>query len=106
LPQRLSRSGTPERVGKHGTLLGVTEDPVLEDVEVRLAPGEAMIAFTDGILRKHEALGDVPEELIEVLRGEPTMSAADVRERIQRYVHDVISEGQDDDIAVLVLRAR
>jgi len=95
-----------EHVGQHGTLLGVTQDPVLVDVEIDLEPGETLIAFTDGILRKHEALGDVPEELIEVLQSEPLASAASVRERVQRYVHDVISDGQADDIAVIVLRAQ
>jgi serine phosphatase RsbU (regulator of sigma subunit)/transcriptional regulator with GAF, ATPase, and Fis domain len=106
LPQRISTNGDMERVGEHGTLLGVTPEPRLVDVDIELLPGETLIAFTDGILRKHEALGDVPEELIETLRSEPLASAAVVRERIQRYVHDVISSGQDDDIAVLVLRAR
>jgi GAF domain-containing protein len=106
LPQRIATDGGMERVGEHGTLLGVIEKPRLDDVEITLGPGETLIAFTDGILGKHEALGDVPQDLIDVLRSEPLSSAAVVRERIQRYVHDVISDGQNDDIAVLVLRAR
>jgi serine phosphatase RsbU (regulator of sigma subunit) len=105
LPQRIATDGSMERVGVHGTLLGVTEDPRLDDVEITLGPGETLVAFTDGILSKHEALGDVPQDLLDALASETLGSAAIVRERIQRYVHDVISDGQNDDIAVLVLRA-
>ena len=75
-------------------------------MEVRLDPGDALVMFTDGILRRHEASGDEPEGLIKVLHSAPVGSAADVLERVRRYVHELIAEEQEDDIAVLVLGAR
>jgi hypothetical protein len=41
-----------------------------------------------------------------MLGGAPASSAADIRERIERYVTSLISDDQRDDIAVLVLWAK
>jgi serine phosphatase RsbU (regulator of sigma subunit)/transcriptional regulator with GAF, ATPase, and Fis domain len=106
LPQRISSAGDVERIGHHGTLLGVMPDPPLDDVELRLAPGESLVLFTDGILRKDEASGDVPQGLVASLTGSPSTSVSELRARIERYVDDLAAEGQEDDIAVLLLRAR
>ena len=70
------------------------------------SPGEAIVLFTDGILRKDEAFGDEPNGLTTALRSTRFDSAAEIRERIEVYVRDLIAEEQNDDIAVLVIRAR
>jgi serine phosphatase RsbU (regulator of sigma subunit) len=106
LPHFIARDGSTSLVGRYGTLIGVTEDPRIEDVEIRLSPGEAIVLFTDGILRKDEAFGDEPDGLTTALRSTHFGSAAEIRERIDGYVRDLIAEEQDDDIAVLVVRAR
>jgi serine phosphatase RsbU (regulator of sigma subunit) len=106
LPHFIAGDGSTSLVGRYGTLIGVTEDPRIEDVEIRLSPGEAIVLFTDGILRKDEAFGDEPDGLTTALRSAHFGSAAEIRERIDGYVRDLIAEEQDDDIAVLVVRAR
>jgi serine phosphatase RsbU (regulator of sigma subunit) len=106
LPQRLWPDGRMERVGRHGTLLGVASKPSLGDEELELDPGAALVLFTDGILNKDETSGDVPAGLVRALRGLRAESADQIRERVERYVQDVAAQGQDDDIAILVLRAR
>ena len=106
LPHFIARDGSTSLVGRYGTLIGVAEDPRIEDVEIRLSPGEAIVLFTDGILRKDEAFGDEPDGLTTALRSAHFGSAAEIRERIDGYVRDLIAEEQDDDIAVLVIRAR
>lgn len=106
LPHHVSADAMTTPVGRHGTLLGITDDPHLEDVEMRLRPGETLVLFTDGILRKEEAFGDEPEGLIKVLQSAPPVSATEVAERIRGYVDDLIADEQKDDIAILVLRAR
>jgi serine phosphatase RsbU (regulator of sigma subunit) len=95
-----------ESVGHHGTLLGVTAEPRLDDFDFHLAPGESLVLFTDGILRKDEAFGDVPQGMVASLLGASITSAAELRARIERYVDDLVAQGQDDDIAMLLLRAR
>jgi serine phosphatase RsbU (regulator of sigma subunit) len=106
LPQRIALDGRTERLGSYGTLLGVTEEIRVEDVEVRLRRGEALVAFTDGIVRRDEIAADEPTGLMRMLGGAPASSAADIRERIERYVTSLISDDQRDDIAVLVLWAK
>ncbi len=106
LPQHVSRDGSTRAAGRHGTLLGVTDDPHLDDVELRLEPGEALVLFTDGIVRKHEVKADEPEGLLKVLGSSPPTSATDLRERVEGYVRDLMAGEQDDDVAVLILRAR
>jgi serine phosphatase RsbU (regulator of sigma subunit) len=81
-------------------------EPQIDDADLRLAPGESLVLFTDGILRKDEALGDVPQRLVASLSGSAPSSMTELRARIERYVHDLVADGQDDDIAVLLLRAR
>ncbi len=106
LPHHVSADGTTRLVGAPGTLLGIVDDPRLEDVGVTLGPGEALVMVTDGIFRKHEAFGDEPGGLEKVLSVAPPGSAEELSERIQRYVEDLIADEQDDDIAVLVLYVR
>jgi serine phosphatase RsbU (regulator of sigma subunit) len=105
LPQHVAVDGTTRRVGRHGTLIGVAETVRIDDADVALAPGEALVLFTDGILARNEATGDESAGLIDTLHG-PHDSAKSLRDRIEGYVHDLIAEEQSDDVAVLVLRAR
>jgi serine phosphatase RsbU (regulator of sigma subunit) len=104
LPQHLTADGA-HRVGHHGTLLGVADTIHIQDAKLRLAAGEALVLFTDGILAKEEASGDESAALSQAMRdGFPT-SARTLRDRIQRYVNEMIAEEQYDDVAVLVLQA-
>jgi serine phosphatase RsbU (regulator of sigma subunit) len=93
-------------VGEPGTLLGVTDDVRLKDAEVDLEPGESLLLFTDGILRKSEATGGEPHGPATIFRGNPPASAFEASAQVRRYVAEHIGEGQYDDIAVLVVRAR
>jgi hypothetical protein len=44
--------------------------------------------------------------MVASLLGASITSAAELRARIERYVDDLVAQGQDDDIAMLLLRAR
>ena len=103
LPQLLGRDGSVARVGAHGTLLGVTPDVHLVDTDVVLSPGDALVAFTDGLLAKHEVTGDEPTSLLRSLTGRRWASADAIRDEIASFVRD--NPGGHDDVAFLVLRA-
>jgi serine phosphatase RsbU (regulator of sigma subunit) len=105
LPRRITNRGTAEPVGRPGTLLGILPEPRIEDVELRLDPGEMLVLYTDGILRRTEIAEDEPTALLESLAGAPPDSAADARERVERYLHEVFAAEQEDDVAVLFVRA-
>jgi serine phosphatase RsbU (regulator of sigma subunit)/transcriptional regulator with GAF, ATPase, and Fis domain len=105
LPQHVRRSGDAQGVGRHGTLLGVAEKVDLHDDTVTLQPGDALVLFTDGIIGKREAAeGSVA--LKSALRDGAPSSAAELRDRLERYVRDEVGGDQLDDVAVLVLMAR
>ncbi len=105
LPQHVLRTGAATSVGRHGTLLGVAEKVALQDDTVILEPGEALVLFTDGIIgKREEAEGSVT--LRSALRAGMPVSAADLRDRIERSVRDEMGTDQLDDVAVLVLMAR
>jgi serine phosphatase RsbU (regulator of sigma subunit) len=106
LPQHLSADGQTRRVGRHGTLLGVAEQIRLTDDDVRLERGEALVLFTDGVLAKDEGSGDDSRALAEALGDGPARSARELRDRIESSVRELIAGAQDDDVAVLVVRAR
>ena len=55
LPLLLRADGSVEPVGAPGTLLGVVPDPNLEDRAVTLAPGDALVFYTDGVIESRAA---------------------------------------------------
>lgn len=91
-------------VGEAGTLLGVLDDPVLEDTTLFLDPGQALFCYTDGIVegrRDGEFFGEERlEETLAALRGRPAGE-------IPRAVVDAVvgfqgGHPRDDMAAVLV----
>jgi PAS domain S-box-containing protein len=106
LPLLLRVDGTVEAVGAPGTLLGVVPDPSFEDRSLALAPGDALVFYTDGVIEARASNGhSLNEELLaDVVRD---CAGADA-DAIAARVEDAALEAQDgsprDDIAVLVLR--
>ena len=70
-----------------------------------LARGESLVLFTDGIVGKRDE-GEGSVALRSALQDGAPSSAAELRDRIERYVRDEIGGDQMDDVAVLVLMAR
>jgi PAS domain S-box-containing protein len=106
LPLVLRADGRVETAGAHGTLLGVTPDPDLGDASVDLAPGDAVVLYTDGVTDAH-APGRIlsQADLAEVLRACEDHSAAALAECVERAATGDGGDGEPrDDVAILVLR--
>ena len=101
----LRADGSVEELEARGPVLGVLEDASFEESEVVLAHGDAVIAYTDGVLDAGapERLLDTPAlaELVAARAGRP---AAEIAEALERLALEVASGTPRDDIAVLVLR--
>lgn len=101
----VTRSGHVSCVGRSGTLLGVVADVELVRDEVLLAPGDALVCYTDGLTeRRHgnDLFGE--ERLLASLRalaGEPADRMAG---GLEAAVTDYGAGASRDDLAVLVVR--
>jgi PAS domain S-box-containing protein len=106
LPLLLRADGRVSRVGRSGTLLGVVDDPAIEDEHIRMETGDSLVFYTDGVTEGHAPERIVTaDELATVLSSCAGLDAATVAERLER--HSLPAEREPrDDVAVLVLRLR
>jgi serine phosphatase RsbU (regulator of sigma subunit) len=100
----LRAGGGVEEVGAPGTLLGLVDDPDLHDSSTDLAPGDGVVAYTDG-LTEAQAPEHVwtPEELEAALAGAAGRSAPEIVEHIVEAALGGLPAPRDD-VAVLALR--
>ncbi|MEA2480145.1 MAG: hypothetical protein QOJ07_2067 [Thermoleophilaceae bacterium] len=98
--------GAVEEVGVGGLLLGVATDAEFEEVEVVLAPGDALVLYTDGATELRGADPRLGERLLREQLARPGRpSALELVEGVERAAL-VASEGDlRDDMALLALRA-
>jgi len=106
--------GRIEAIGRSGTALGIVSLVDIEEVSVELAPGEVLIAYTDGVTEARREGVEFGEERLAWtlastatgLRGHTGHAAASlVADAVADRVMDVVTEFAEhrDDIAVLVL---
>ena len=93
--------------GVTGTLLGVHDDPSLNDTDIELGPGDALVMVTDGVQDSRMPDGRLGEKrLVELVRRLPRADArAEIAARIEEAVAAAPVIGPGDDVAVLVVRA-
>ena len=105
LPLVRRLDGTVEPAGIPGDILGVMDDLDLDDTVVELGPGDALVAFTDGITERHRGLRQFGEEgIVAVLRSTGEGDAATVAARVEEAARTFVEGAVDDDMAVVVVR--
>jgi PAS domain S-box-containing protein len=105
LPLVLRRDGHVEAIGRHGLLLGVFPEADLEEESTSLAPGDALVLFTDGVTDA----GAPPMPLGEgglwsTLKACAGLRAEGIVERLEQAVLDRSSGAPRDDCAIVVMR--
>jgi integral membrane sensor domain MASE1/anti-sigma regulatory factor (Ser/Thr protein kinase) len=105
LPLVLRAAGTVEPIGSHGTLLGVAPEPTLSDADIELAPGDALVLYTDGLTDAY-APGSIasPADLAAALEPCHGMPAAEITRAVAQALLGDGAKQPRDDIALLVLR--
>jgi PAS domain S-box-containing protein len=103
-PLVVRADGRIEEVGDPGTLLGLVDDPALQDCSIELGAGDAVVAYTDG-LTEAQAPASVwePEDLEAALAGTAGRSAAEIVEHLVAQALGGLPAPRDD-VAVLALR--
>jgi hypothetical protein len=104
-PVHVHRDGTTELVGVHGPLLGAELADAWPEASVRLAEGDTLVMYTDGVTERRRGghmFGD--ESLLAVVRDHAGASADTVADEIVTAVRRFSPSPLADDLAVLVLR--
>ena len=97
--------GSVEEIAVEGTLLGLVDDPALTDVRTELAPGDALLLYTDGVT---EAAAPQrvwsPEDLLEVVAELSGGSAQSLIDHVADAALSGLAGPPRDDVAMLALR--
>ncbi|MFL6140238.1 MAG: SpoIIE family protein phosphatase [Labedaea sp.] len=104
-PALLLADGTVSLVGEHGRPVGLVEEFIAHPTRHVLAPGDALVFYTDGIIERRRAGEEFGQErLTTTIAGSTHDSAERLVSRLQRTVHDFSPEPQHDDIVIMVVR--
>jgi PAS domain S-box-containing protein len=99
--------GALEEVEVLGTMLGVTDDPLFDVRTVRLAPQDAMVVYTDGVIDARRSGGERfgEERLFAALQAAAGGTAAHLARAVESAVREHHPGTSADDRAIVVLRA-
>ncbi|CAN5698218.1 hypothetical protein BH24ACT21_BH24ACT21_05170 [soil metagenome] len=105
-PLLLRGDGSVEELGEPGRAIGVFEDLELENLTMRLEPGDKLVLYTDGVTEARSPDGTFFGEgrLRDLVQGCAGMDAVAAAETIKNAVLEHRGGGQGDDVAILVLR--
>ena len=104
-PLLVHANGRVEEVMCRGTLVGVLGEFDVEDVEITLTPGDALVLFTDGLFEaqgEDDQFGE--ERLAAAAATNAGASAEAIAEAITSAVAAFVVGGGQDDQALVVLR--
>ena len=107
-PVRIPRDGPPSPlVAEGGAILGLLDEVAFPANAVLLAPGDALLAYTDGVGEAFDQVGDLfgVERLLAAVESSPSHDPqalnASVREAVRAFAGGA---RQSDDITILTLR--
>ena len=106
LPILLRGDGSTAKIGIVGSLLGMLDRVDLHDTTATLAPGDALVLVTDGVLEARSGSQFFGEDaLLAVLQETNGQGAQEVADAVVDRVLDFQNGDARDDIAVVVLKA-
>jgi phosphoserine phosphatase RsbU/P len=104
-PRILRATGLVETLGEPGTLLGVLGEVELYDRSARLAAGDALVLYTDGLIEARSPDGILGEERVrELLAREAGATADGLAARLAELAEAYSRLRRRDDLAVLIAR--
>jgi serine phosphatase RsbU (regulator of sigma subunit) len=107
--RRASASTKIEQLPGGGMPLGLFGEVSLTDATINLAPGDALVAYTDGLTEAFNADGEMfsGERLTHIVGAHPITSAQGLLDAIMTQVTTFVGGApQSDDITLLVVRCQ
>ena len=98
--------GRVETPGARGRLLGYFPTVEAVEVDIRLEPGDTLVAFTDGVIERHSGSRWFNEQDLAQLVAANDLGADALAELIRDAVVTAFDTPPTDDMAILVLRRR
>jgi serine phosphatase RsbU (regulator of sigma subunit) len=105
-PLLLRKNGDVETLDPCGPALGIVTGARWRDVDQRMAPGDLLLLYTDGVVEARDGAKSFfgTERLIAAARV-PARSAAEIRENIMRALADHVgATPMEDDVTLVVAR--
>ncbi|HEX6131127.1 MAG TPA: SpoIIE family protein phosphatase, partial [Actinomycetota bacterium] len=102
-PVVVRAGGAVEPVEAAGTVLGVLDEVTVEDRDLELGAGDALVLFTDGLLDPRRSDPIDEDGLASLLARDAGLDARSIADRLAAAVEDPAAA--PDDVAILVLRA-
>ncbi|MGB2716010.1 MAG: SpoIIE family protein phosphatase [Vicinamibacterales bacterium] len=102
-----SGSGAIRRLDRGGPIVGLFETATYEDEAVKLAPGDWLVVFSDGVSEALSAAGDEYGEgrIVSVVQDNASFDPPQLLEALFANVRDFAKgAAQSDDITAMVLR--
>lgn len=104
-PMKLSKDGTVDSLEPTGPILGLGVGLPFDEAEVNLAPGDALVVYTDGITESRSAgvlFGW--NRLSDVVRGCSSCSSREIADAVYTSAKDYADGLLRDDVALIVIR--
>jgi sigma-B regulation protein RsbU (phosphoserine phosphatase) len=92
---------TLETTESHGTLLGALEHPMLSEESIRLAPGDVLVLYTDGVTEARARGSLFGEDRLRRIVATGADGADDLASEIEHAVRE-FSPALSDDTALLI----
>jgi phosphoserine phosphatase RsbU/P len=105
-PVLIRANGTAEFVGHRGPALGLLDQVRLHTTRLHIAPGEMLLAYTDGVIDHRGRQGVYgAHRLITAASATYPLPAAQLIAAVRTSVQDFSDQERRDDIALLAVRA-
>ncbi|MDN5750377.1 MAG: SpoIIE family protein phosphatase [Pseudonocardia sp.] len=105
-PVLVHTDGTAELIGSFGTAVGLVPSVQLACTRHRIAPGETLLVYTDGVTeRRRKQVQFGSQRLLTAAAAAAGQPAAQVVEAVRAAVERFSGDPRDDDIALLAVRA-
>ena len=103
-PVVLGADGSTRRLDAGGTVVGLFDDMSYEEADIRLSPGDIVLAYSDGLTEPENDFGEFGEQrLIDLVRENRLLPLERISEIVISAVLDWIGGAEQPDDITLVL---